>query len=88
MTERTKPGRTVIGRVVSNRMNKTIVVRLERRVPHPLYKKYVKSSMKLLAHQEGSECQEGDLVAIAECRPISKRKSWRLQKIIERAAQV
>lgn len=88
MTEQNKAPRTVVGQVVSNKMDKSITVRIERRVKHPLYKKYVRRSTKLVAHDEANECLEGDLVAIEECRPISKRKSWRLQKIIERAAQI
>lgn len=77
--------RVLVGEVVSTRMDKTITVRVERMVAHPLYKKYVRKSTKFLAHDEGNECREGDTVAIEECRPLSKRKSWRLQKIIERA---
>jgi len=76
--------RVLVGEVVSAKMNKTIAVRVERIVPHPLYKKYVRRSSKFLAHDEANECKEGDVVAIEECRPLSKRKSWRLQKIIER----
>ena len=76
--------RVLVGQV-STKMNKTIAVRVDRMVPHPMYKKYIKRSSKFLAHDEGNECKEGDTVAIEECRPLSKRKSWRLQKIIERA---
>lgn len=76
--------RVLVGEVVSAKMNKTIAVRVERIVPHPLYKKYVRRSSKFLAHDEANECKAGDVVAIEECRPLSKRKSWRLQKIIER----
>jgi small subunit ribosomal protein S17 len=88
MTEQTKLPRTLIGLVVSSKMDKTIAVMIERRVVHPLYKKFVSRRTKLLAHCEENNCREGDTVAIEECRPISKRKSWRLQKIIERAAEV
>jgi len=88
MTEQNKAPRTVVGQVVSSKMDKSITVRVERRVKHPLYKKYVRRSTKLVAHDEANECLEGDMVAIEECRPLSKRKSWRLQKIIERATQV
>ena len=77
--------RVLVGQVVSTKMNKTIAVRVDRMVPHPMYKKYIKRSSKFLAHDEGNECKEGDTVAIEECRPLSKRKSWRLQRIIERA---
>ena len=77
--------RTLIGEVVSNKMDKTIAVMVERRVEHPLYKKYVKKSTRLLAHDENNECSEGDTVEIEECRPISKSKSWKLQKVIAQA---
>ncbi|MBI4696997.1 MAG: 30S ribosomal protein S17 [Gammaproteobacteria bacterium] len=88
MSEETKLKRTLVGEVVSNRMDKTIAVLIERRVEHPLYRKYVRKSTKLLAHDENNECNPGDKVAIEECRPISKRKAWKLQRVIERAAQV
>ena len=80
--------RTLVGQVASNRMEKTISVIIERRVEHPLYRKYVRKSSKLLAHDEKNECGEGDTVAIEECRPISKNKSWRLQKVLEKATRV
>lgn len=85
-TERT--ARTVSGRVVSNKMDKSIVVLVERRVKHPVYGKYVSRSTKLHAHDENNECQTGDEVTIKEVRPISKTKSWTLVSIDERAAQV
>jgi small subunit ribosomal protein S17 len=88
MSEQTKTARTLVGQVVSNKMDKTISVMIERRVEHPLYRKYVRKSTKLLAHDENNECGEGDTVAIEECRPISKNKSWRLQRVIERATRV
>jgi len=88
MDERASSPRTLTGHVVSNKMDKTVAVLIERKVRHPIYRKYVRRSTKLLAHDEQNECQEGDLVAIEECRPLSKRKSWRLQRIIERATQV
>jgi small subunit ribosomal protein S17 len=78
--------RTVTGTVVSNKMDKTIAVTIERLVKHPQYGKYVRRSTKLLAHDEENTCKEGDLVAIAECRPYSKRKAWRLVEVIKRAA--
>lgn len=87
MTEATVSRRVLVGEVVSTKMDKTIAVRVERMVAHPLYKKYIRHSRKFLAHDEAGECRQGDTVAIEECRPISKRKSWRLQKIIERAEQ-
>ena len=79
--------RTVSGRVVSNRMDKTITVRVERLERHPLYGKYQRKSTRLHAHDEQNECQIGDLVAIEECRPLSKIKSWRLVRVLERANQ-
>ena len=88
MSEQNKTARTLVGQVVSNKMDKTISVLIERRVEHPLYRKYVRKSTKLLAHDENNECGEGDTVAIEECRPISKNKSWRLQRVIERATRV
>ncbi|MDH5301198.1 MAG: 30S ribosomal protein S17 [Gammaproteobacteria bacterium] len=76
--------RTVVGRVVSNKMDKSITVLVERKEPHPLYGKFVKRSTKLHAHDEGNVCQEGDLVAIVETRPISKLKTWRLVEVLEK----
>jgi small subunit ribosomal protein S17 len=69
-------------------MNKTIAVRVERAVKHPLYEKYVRKSRKFLAHDENNECKEGDVVVIESSRPISKRKAWRLHRIVERAQEV
>ena len=80
--------RPIAGKVLSSKMDKTISVLVERRVEHPLYRKYVKKSTKLLVHDEQNECGEGDTVEIQECRPISKNKSWRLQRVIERATRV
>jgi len=74
-----------IGRVVSNKMNKTIVVAIETNVKHPLYKKVVKRTYKLKAHDENNECNVGDKVKVMETRPLSKEKRWRLVEIIERA---
>ena len=74
-----------IGTVVSNKMNKSILVAIERREAHPLYKKYFKKTTKLMAHDENSECGLGDLVKIMETRPLSKRKKWRLVEIVEKA---
>lgn len=73
------------GKVVSNKMDKTIVVAIENRVKHPLYKKVVKSTYKLKAHDENNECNIGDTVKVMETRPLSKDKRWRLVEIIERA---
>jgi len=83
-----KTKRTLTGQVVSTKMDKTIAVLIERQVEHPIYKKYLRKSTKLLAHDENGECAEGDLVAIEECRPLSKRKAWRLQRVITRATVI
>ena len=80
-----KRSRPVTGRVVSNKMDKTVSVMVERQVKHPLYKKYIRLSTKLLAHDEQNECGEGDTVIIEECRPLSRNKSWRLLKVLEKA---
>lgn len=85
MKEISTKGRSLPGSVISNRMDKTITVLVERRVRHPLYKKYIRRSTKLHAHDENNECNEGDTVLIEECRPISKTKSWRVVKVLERA---
>ncbi len=77
--------RTTTGRVVSNKMDKTVTVLVERQVKHPMYGKYMRRSSKFKVHDEENTCNEGDLVTIAECRPISKNKSWRLVDVIERA---
>jgi small subunit ribosomal protein S17 len=78
--------RTITGKVVSNKMDKTVAVSVERKVKHPMYGKYVRKTAKYLAHDEENACNEGDIVTIAECRPISKNKSWRLVEIVERAS--
>lgn len=83
-----KVQRTVTGRVVSDKMDKTVTVLVERKVKHPLYNKYVRRSTKLHAHDENNECHEGDLVTIEQCRPMSKSKSWRLVKVVEQATRV
>jgi small subunit ribosomal protein S17 len=85
MSEQTKVSREVIGRVVSNKMDKTITVLVERRVRHPVYNKYITRSTKMHAHDENNECNEGDVVTIAQCRPLAKSKSWRLVRVDERA---
>lgn len=79
-------GRTVTGRVVSNKMDKTITVLVERQVKHPLYGKFIRRSTKLHAHDEANECNEGDLVQIAEGKPRAKTKSWSLVKVVEKAS--
>jgi len=80
--------RTITGKVVSDKMDKTITVLVERRVKHELYGKYITRSTKLHAHDENNDCNEGDTVAIVESRPMSKTKTWKLQAIVEKAAQV
>ena len=80
-----KKVRTATGRVVSNKMDKTITVAIERKVKHPMYGKYIKRTTKVQAHDEQNDCQEGDKVSITECRPLSKNKSWRLVEVVERA---
>jgi small subunit ribosomal protein S17 len=79
--------RTLTGKVVSNKMQKTIAVSIERYVPHPTYGKYQRRSTQLLAHDENGECREGDVVSIQECRPLSRRKNWRLVKVLSRGPQ-
>ena len=77
--------KTKLGVVSSNRMDKTITVAIERKVPHPIYKKYFKKTTKLMAHDEKKECGLGDKVKIMETRPLSKNKRWRLVEIVEKA---
>jgi small subunit ribosomal protein S17 len=78
--------RTLTGQVVSNKMDKTISVSIERVVKHPTYGKFVRRTTKLLAHDENNEAREGDTVSITPCRPLSRHKSWRLLAIVERAS--
>ncbi len=84
--EQVKVSRTVSGCVVSNKMDKTITVLVERKVAHPLYGKYIKRSTKLHAHDEDNVCKEGDIVTIEECRPLSKSKTWRLVEVVSSAS--
>jgi len=77
--------RSLVGTVVSNRMDKTIVVLVERRIQHPLYKKYIRRSKKFHAHDQENQCQIGDTVRIEECRPLSKTKTWRLVSVVGHA---
>lgn len=88
MSEQAKTARSETGRVVSNKAAKSITVKIDRRVKHPLYGKFINRTTKLHAHDDKNECDEGDLVLIEECRPISKLKSWRLVKVIEKAVKV
>jgi len=83
-----KTARSLTGKVVSNKMDKTVTVLIERRVKHPVYGKYVSKSSKIKAHDANNECNEGDLVTISESRPLSKTKSWVLVKIEERATEI
>lgn len=76
--------RTLQGRVVSDKMDKTVTVEVERRVKHPLYGKFVRRSTKVHAHDENNECRIGDVVVVEQCRPLSKTKSWRFVKLVER----
>jgi len=85
MSEQQNVSRTLQGRVVSNKMDKSVTVLVERQVKHPLYGKYIKRSTKIHAHDENNQCQEGDVVTIEQCRPISKTKAYRLVEIVERA---
>ena len=88
MAERTRASaKTREGLVVSSSMNKTVVVAVKRTVRHSRYRKYLQTSTKYLAHDERNECSVGDKVVIAESRPLSKRKRWRLQQIVERAVR-
>jgi small subunit ribosomal protein S17 len=84
-TDAGKGVRTLTGQVVSNKMDKTISVAIERVVKHPTYGKFVRRTTKLLAHDENNEAREGDTVSITPCRPLSRHKSWRLHAIVERA---
>ena len=87
MTEQTKKLHTVDGRVVSNKMDKTVTVLVERQVKHALYGKYIKRSTKLHAHDAENACHEGDVVRVTEIAPLSKTKNWRVVEIVERAAE-
>jgi small subunit ribosomal protein S17 len=80
-----KTQRVLVGKVVSNKMAKTVVVEVERKVAHPLYGKYIRRSSKILAHDGAGECSEGDIIQIASSRPLSKRKSWVVDRVIVKA---
>ena len=82
-----KGSRTLTGRVVSDKMQKTIAVEIERLIKHPTYGKYVRRTTKLLAHDENGESHIGDVVTITPCRPFSRRKSWRLLQVVEKAGR-
>ena len=87
-TETGKLARTLVGRVVSSKMDKTVTVKVERRVKHPVYGKYVVRTTKYHAHDESNRINEGDLVEIAETRPISKTKAWKVTRVVQQAVQV
>ncbi len=86
MTDNSKQTRSLEGKVVSNKMQNTVTVLLERQIKHPLFGKYLRRSTKVHAHDEKNECQEGDVVRIVECAPISKTKNWRVVEILRRTA--
>ncbi len=86
MSEEAKTQRTVVGRVVSDKMDNTVSVAIERLIRHPVYGKFIRRTTKVLAHDAANECKTGDRVAIAECRPISKNKSWQVVNVVERSA--
>ncbi len=88
MSEQNSVAREITGRVISSKMDKTVTVLVERRVQHPVYNKFIKRSTKYHAHDERNECNEGDLVTIAQCRPLSKSKSWRLVRVDEQNSVV
>lgn len=87
LTDQTTASRTIIGQVVSNKMNKTIVVKIERKVKHPMYGKYVKRTSKMYVHDEDNTSKIGDVVRIQQTRPISKTKRWKLVEIVKREEQ-
>jgi small subunit ribosomal protein S17 len=83
-----KRTRVVTGKVISNKMDKTVTVLLERRVKHPVYGKYITRSSKIHAHDENNQCSIGDTVTVAETRPISRTKTWKLLEVVQSAVQV
>jgi len=88
MSETTVNKRTLVGRVVSDKMEKTVTVLIERRVKHPLYGKIIVQSKKFHAHNDNNDARQGDLVEIEETRPVSKTKAWRVSKLLEKAVVV
>lgn len=84
--ENKKQTRTLVGRVISDKMDKTVSVAVERLIKHPMYGKYIRRTTKVLAHDANNECKPGDRVAISECKPISKNKAWAVVNVVERAA--
>ena len=87
MSENVTKLRTITGKVISNKMDKTITVLVERVVKHPVYGKYIKRSTKMMAHDERNICIEGDVVAIASCRPLSKNKTYKLVQVLENSSK-
>ena len=83
--EKAEPGdaRQIVGRVVSDKMNQSVTVSVERKIKHPVYGKFIRRTSKIMAHDEGNQCKVGDLVAISECRPIAKNKSWRVVEVVQ-----
>lgn len=86
MSEEKKVRRKITGRVVSDKMDKSVSVAIERLIKHPVYGKYIRRTSKVMAHDETNQCKAGDRVTISECRPISKNKSWSIVSVDERAA--
>ncbi len=86
MSDNTEKTRTISGRVVSNKMDKTVTVLVERLVKHPIYGKYIRRSTKLLAHDENNVCNEGDVVTITSCRPYSKNKTFKLVDVLTKVS--
>ncbi len=84
--QKQKVQRTIVGRVVSDKMENTVSVAIERLIKHPVYGKYIRRTTKVLAHDAANECKTGDRVTISECKPISKNKSWAVVNVVERAA--
>ena len=84
--QKQKVQRTIVGRVVSDKMDNTVSVAVERLIKHPVYGKYIRRTTKVLAHDAANECKAGDRVTISECKPISKNKSWAVVNVVERAA--
>jgi len=87
MSEQKVIKRTLTGKVISDKMDKTITVKIERQVKHPIYGKFIKRSTKVHAHDEANECRVGDTVTVVESRPLSKSKTWQLVEVVERASQ-
>ncbi|MEL6870728.1 MAG: 30S ribosomal protein S17 [Pseudomonadota bacterium] len=86
-TKNEKSERRLVGKVVSDKMDKTVSIAIERLVRHEVYGKYIRRTTKLKAHDEANECRTGDTVAISECRPVSKSKAWTVVEVVERAAE-